>query len=225
MQTLRSSALVKAHSGLTTYEEVLRVTQVDSGSAALHCTACSGALGSDMVVCPWCATPIDRGHCGECDRPLDPSWRVCPWCRAAAPGRGAPLVPKQREARLPRVLVVDDDPSVRDFVAAALTGSAEVAVASTAGDGLDLATTEFFDGVVVDHQLPDLTGVEMIRLLRSEARTAAIPVLLLTGSTSTTLEGEARNAGADDYLTKPVEPALLEQRVLELVQRSARLPS
>jgi two-component system phosphate regulon response regulator PhoB len=65
----------------------------------------------------------------------------------------------------------------------------------------------------------------MIRLLRSEARTAAMPVLMLTGSASADLETEARNAGADDYLTKPVEPALLEARVLELVQRSARISS
>jgi DNA-binding response OmpR family regulator len=67
--------------------------------------------------------------------------------------------------------------------------------------------------------------VELIRLLRSEAHTAALPVLMLTGSTNPDLETEARNAGADDYLTKPVEPALLEERALKLVQRSARIAS
>jgi DNA-binding response OmpR family regulator len=62
-------------------------------------------------------------------------------------------------------------------------------------------------------------------LLRSEAHTAALPVLMLTGSANQDLETEARNAGADDYLTKPVEPALLEERALALVQRSARVGS
>jgi CheY-like chemotaxis protein len=223
MQTLRSSALVKAHAGITTYEEVLRVTHLDSGSTALHCTACSGALASDMVICPWCATPVDRGHCEECDRPLDPAWRVCPWCRTAAPGWAGPAPVEKAAAHTPRLLVVEDDESVRSYVAASLTGVVEVVGVATASEALDLATTGGYDGIVVDHALPDLTGVEMIRLLRTEARTAAIPVLMLTGSDNADLETEARNAGADDYLTKPVEPALLEERVLTLVQRSARV--
>ena len=225
MQTLRSSALIKAHTGLTTYEEVLRVTQMDSGSSGLHCSACSGALGADMVICPWCATVIDRGHCKECDRPLDAAWRVCPWCREPAAGWVSPAINKKESARLPRLLVVEDDESVRSYISASLMGSVEVVGVATASEGLDLATTSAYDGVVVDHALPDLTGVEMIRLLRSEAKTAAIPVLMLTGSTNEDLETEARNAGADDYLTKPVEPALLEERVLALVQRSARISS
>jgi type IV pilus assembly protein PilB len=225
MQTLRSSALIKARSGMTTYEEVLRVTQLDSGSSGLHCSACSGALGPDMVMCPWCATTIDRGHCGECDRPLDAAWRVCPWCRTPAAGWVSPAAAKKEGAALPRLLVVEDDESVRSYISASLSGTVEVVGVSSASEGLDLATLSAFDGVIVDQALPDLNGLEMIRLLRSEARTAALPVLMLTGSANQDLETEARNAGADDYLTKPVEPAVLEERVLALVQRSAHIAS
>jgi DNA-binding response OmpR family regulator len=178
-----------------------------------------------MVMCPWCATPIDRGHCGECDRPLDAAWRVCPWCRAPAAASGTPAATTNGGDRLPRLLVVEDDESVRSYISASLTGSVEVVGVSTASEGLDLATASAYDGVLVDQALPDLTGIEMIRLLRSEARTAALPVLMLTGSANVDLETEARNAGADDYLTKPVEPTLLEERVLTLVQRSARFTS
>jgi CheY-like chemotaxis protein len=225
MQTLRSSALIKAHTGVTTYEEVLRVTQVDSHNTALHCTACSGALGSDMVICPWCATPVDRGHCEECDRQLEAAWKVCPWCKTPAPNRNLPVQRASDGRPVPRVLVVDDDASVRDYVKAALAGSAEVDAVETAGEGLDFATAGSYDAVLVDHLLPDLTGVEMIRLLRSEARTAALPTMMLTGATTGDLETEARNAGADDYLTKPVDPTVLEDRVMALVQRSARIAS
>ena len=70
--------------------------------------------------------------------------------------------------------------------------------------------------------MPDLTGLELIRLLRSEPRTAVLPVMLFTGDTAAGLETEARNAGADDYLAKPVEPDLLEERLTSLVQRSGR---
>ncbi|MDQ1704901.1 MAG: type pilus assembly protein PilB [Frankiaceae bacterium] len=220
MQTLRASAIGKAHAGLTTYEEVLRVTQVDSTSG-LHCSACGGALASDMVACPWCAANIDRGHCAECDRPLEAEWRVCPWCRTAAPNR--PQAVTAMADGPPRVLLVEDDPSVRAYVTTALAGTIEVEAVETASEGLDKATSGSYDGVLVDHLLPDLTGVEMIRLLRSEARTAALPVMLFTGDANPDLETEARNAGADDYLAKPVEPAILEERLLALVSRSARI--
>ncbi|MDQ1684217.1 MAG: type pilus assembly protein PilB [Frankiaceae bacterium] len=226
MQTLRSSAVAKAHAGITTYEEVLRVTQVDSGSNAHRCTACGGALSGDMVVCPWCTTTIDRGHCTECDRPLEAAWRVCPWCRTPSLNGPVVVVPGGTDSQaLPRLLVVEDDPSVRAYISTSLAGTLEVVSVETASEALELATGSTFDGIIVDQTLPDLSGVELIRLLRSEAHTAALPVLMLTGSANPDLETEARNAGADDYLTKPVEPALLEERALALVQRSARVAS
>ena len=220
MQTLRASAIGKAAMGLTTYEEVLRVTQVDS-SSGLHCSACGGALEGDMVACPWCAANIDRGHCSSCDRPLEAEWRVCPWCRTPTPPRalGATAMPDGP----PRVLLIEDDASVRAYVTTALAGTIEVEAVATAGEGLEKATAGHYDGILVDNLLPDLTGVELIRLLRSEARTAVLPLMLFTGDTSPEVETEARNAGADDYLAKPVEPALLEERLMALVSRSARL--
>ncbi|MDQ1746012.1 MAG: type pilus assembly protein PilB [Frankiaceae bacterium] len=225
MQTLRSSAVAKAHAGITTYEEVLRVTQVDSGSNPHRCTACGGSLSSDMVVCPWCTTNVDRGHCEECDRPLEAAWRMCPWCRTPARGAAVVVPGADKSNALPRLLVVEDDESVRAYISTSLSGTLEVVTVDNASDALELAIGSRFDGIIVDQTLPDLSGVELIRLLRSEAHTAALPVLMLTGSANQDLETEARNAGADDYLTKPVEPALLEERALALVQRSARVGS
>jgi type IV pilus assembly protein PilB len=222
MQTLRASAVANAHAGRTTYEEVVRVTHVDAGQG-LHCLTCGAALGGDMVVCPMCVTEVDRGNCAGCRRPLEPAWRVCPWCRLPAT---PPAVPSQRAADpvLPRLLVVDDDPSVRAYVATTLAGTVEVDAVEMASEGLERAATGHYDGALVDQVLPDLTGIELIRLLRSEARTAALPLMLFSGAAEHGIESEARNAGADDYLAKPVDPVLLEERVLALVQRSARLP-
>jgi type IV pilus assembly protein PilB len=222
MQTLRGSAIANAHVGRTTYEEVVRVTHVDAGQG-LHCITCGASLAGDMVVCPICASEVERGNCSECRRPLEPEWRVCPWCRTPAV---PPAVPVQRGGEvLPRLLVVDDDPSVRAYVATALTGTVEVEAVGTAGEGLDRAAGGGYDGVLVDQVLPDLTGIEMIRLLRSEALTAALPLMLFTGAARSGIEHEARNAGADDYLAKPVDPLLLEERVLALLERSARMPT
>ena len=221
MQTLRACAIGKAAAGLTTFEEVLRVTQVDS-SSGLHCSACGGALESDMVACPWCTAAIDRGHCAECDRPLESEWRVCPWCRTPTP-------PRQHEVAaaadndLPRLLVVEDDPAVRAYVTTTLAGTIEVDAVGTAAEGMDKAANGNYDGVLVDQVLPDLPGVELIRVLRSEARTSVLPVMLFTGHDTADLESEARHAGADDFLRKPVDPAVLEERLLALVTRSSQV--
>ena len=49
-----------------------------------------------MVVCPWCATTLDRGHCTGCGRELDPDWRICPWCRTPAEVSQVPPSPSLR---------------------------------------------------------------------------------------------------------------------------------
>jgi DNA-binding response OmpR family regulator len=108
------------------------------------------------------------------------------------------------------------------FVAAALTGSAEVIHVMTAEDGLAIVGSEDFDGVLVDNGLPDLDGVELIRLLRADPRTLTTPLVLFTGTDSAEVERDARRAGADDYLAKPVEPLLLEERVLGLLHAQTR---
>ena len=140
------------------------------------------------------------------------------------PGHRA-AVPDEPPA-LPRLLVVDDDESVRQFIVAALAGAAEVTTASTSTEALNLLGQGGFDGVLVDNGLPDLTGVEFIRLVRSDPRTLTLPLVLFTGSSSAEVERDARQAGADDFLAKPVEPVLLEERVLALLSRETRsLPS
>jgi type IV pilus assembly protein PilB len=217
MLTLRASALAAAHRGETTYEEVLRATTVDTVSGH-RCPSCSRALADDMVCCPYDGTPVGRGRCPGCDKHLDADWSVCPFCRAAV--ERPPVVAD--EERLPRLLVVDDDASIGAFVRAALTGSADVEVALTAEEGLAMVGSNDFDGVLVDNGLPDLSGVELVRLLRTDPRTLAVPLVLFTGNDSAEVERAARRAGADEYLAKPMEPLLLEERVLALVRDGRR---
>jgi CheY-like chemotaxis protein len=217
MMTLRAAALAAAHRGETTYEEVLRATTVDSVSGH-PCPSCARALADDMVCCPWDGTSVARDRCPGCDKQLDSEWRTCPFCRTPVA-----RIPEATEGDRPvRLLVVDDDPSVCAFVTTALTGSAEVITALTAEDGLALVGAEQFDAVLIDNGLPDLSGVELIRLLRTDPRTLTTPLVLFTGTDSAEVERDARRAGSDDYLAKPVEPLLLEKRVLALVHEGRR---
>jgi type IV pilus assembly protein PilB len=219
MATLRTSALAAAHRGETTYEEVLRATHIDDVSGP-RCPACARVLADDMVCCPWDGTAIGHNRCTSCDRAMDPQWQTCPWCRTAA-ASPPPVVVKEPD-HLPRLLVIDDDPHVCSFITTALTGSAEVTSVGTAEAALAAVGEQEFDGALIDNVLPDLMGIELIRLLRADPRTLTLPLVLFTGSDNPDIEKDARRAGADDYLSKPVEPLLLEERVLELMRSSAR---
>ena len=219
MTTLRAAALAAAHRGETTYEEVLRATHMDTSSGP-RCPTCARALGDDMVCCPWDGAGVGQDRCASCDRGLQPDWSTCPWCRTPVAGFVQP--DELHEHVLPRLLVVDDDESVCRFVAAALEGTAEVTMAASSTDALNILGQGGYDGVLVDNGLPDLSGVEFIRLVRSDPKTLTLPLVLFTGSSSAEVEREARQAGADDFLAKPVEPMLLEERVMALLGRQAR---
>jgi CheY-like chemotaxis protein len=109
--------------------------------------------------------------------------------------------------RLPSVLVVDPDTAAADALATVLFGMADVVVARTAEDGASAAAHGGFSAVVVEQALPDLAGVELVRQLRTDPRTLTTPLLVVTGHDDAALDQQARAAGADDVLRKPVPPA------------------
>jgi CheY-like chemotaxis protein len=220
--TLRRAAILKAMRGETTFEEVTRVTHQDA-AGGLACPSCARRLGDDMLVCPWCDTSVGRGHCPGCTRTLDPEWRVCPWCRTQTPGAPTTIPVASTAPERPRVLIVDDEPDVCEYVATVLGEHAIVDTAGTATQALDLVGTQDYDVAIIDHGLPDLSGIELIRLLRTEPATALLPLLLFTGQDAETVEESARLAGADDFLMKPAEPDTIEERVLRLAARSPRI--
>lgn len=224
MISLRAAGLLKALRGETTLEEVLRVTHVDVVDGT-HCPACDRGVDEDMLCCPWCGTDVDRGNCTTCAKPLDIDWRTCPYCRADVPrkpdgqhpgGAGA----ARSDCR--RVLIVDDDPSICQFVTAALDGACEVVSAATAEAALRLTSSEDFGAIILDLVLPDLSGIELARLLQADNHTALVPLMILTGTDDRRTETEALLAGADDYLTKPIDPATLRDRVVSILDRHSR---
>lgn len=83
LATLRTSALVKAWRGQTSFEEAVRVTHTDHQRSTAACPACERGVEPGMVTCPWCAVPLAAGSCERCARTLEPDWRVCPWCPPA----------------------------------------------------------------------------------------------------------------------------------------------
>ncbi len=127
---------------------------------------------------------------------------------------------------MPTLLVVDDEPAILlAFRRAYRGGDLQVLTAEAPAEGIALAETSRPDVIVLDVQLPGMSGLDVFRRLRAlDART---PVIFLTGKSTTDTAIEAMKLGAFDYLLKPVELAQLRQvidRALAL-SRMAHVPA
>ena len=122
----------------------------------------------------------------------------------------------------PAVLVVDDEPSIRTLIGAALRGQGyRVLQAADGPQALDLAARGRPDLVLLDVALPRLSGPEVLRRLRGSPATASTPVLLLSGLAAPLEAGPARSLGAQGVIAKPFGPAELLRRVGEALGRPA----
>lgn len=111
-----------------------------------------------------------------------------------------------------RILVVDDEPRIRDFITRALvTAGYTVDVAGCGADGLRLATTDGYDLVILDLVMPDVDGRQILTALQRERHEQ--PVLVLSCLADVTTKVDCLELGAQDYLTKPFSLAELLARV------------
>jgi two-component system phosphate regulon response regulator PhoB len=125
------------------------------------------------------------------------------------------------ETPSPQILVVEDEPDVAALVAFQLTHAGfRVRTASTGSEALRAVDTEPPDLIVLDPMLPEISGIEILRTLRSRKETEATPVVVLTarGEEKDRLEGF--ELGADDYIPKPFSPKELVARVKAVLRRS-----
>ncbi len=125
----------------------------------------------------------------------------------------------------PHILVVDDDPDVRDLVAEYLgKNEMRVSLAASGRAMLEIFDREAIDLVVLDLKMPGEDGMQLTRLLRERA---AVPIVLLTGRNEEADRVMGLELGADDYVTKPFSPRELLARlraVLRRYQVQATLP-
>jgi len=192
MRTMLEDGLEKAAQGLTTLEELLSVVAVDGMGAAETAPA-----------------PEVR------PKPVEPA--------ASAPPAASVSSPPAADGGRRRVLVVEDSPTIVSVIQYFLELEGfDVVVAGDGRTGLNMALEQQPDVIVSDVQMPAMTGVEMVRALRGDPRGAGVRILMLTSEASVESEAEGLEAGADDYILKPVEPRRLAARVKALLSRPKR---
>lgn len=125
-----------------------------------------------------------------------------------------------RAGRGARILVVDDDPDIRAVVAAMLAAvGLIVTTKESAEDALVAITQETFDLIVLDWNLPKMTGIDLCRAIRRDKH-IKLPVLFLTANASSRDMVDAFASGADDYMVKPFHAPELGARIFSLLRRT-----
>lgn len=122
-----------------------------------------------------------------------------------------------------RILIVDDEESIRDLIKEVLSsGGHEFVLAASGAEAFEAMRKKAPDLAIVDRNMPGMTGIEVVQLIRQNPKTAGMKVLMCTGASVTKEIDEAFAAGADDYVLKPLNFAQLIGKVTKALASPPR---
>ena len=123
---------------------------------------------------------------------------------------------------MPRILVVDDEPAIRDMLAVAVEAAGfRVLLAGNAQAAHSMVIDERPDLMLLDWMMPGVSGLELTRRLRREPVTSDIPIIMLTAKVTEDDKVAGLEAGTDDYVIKPFSPRELIARIHAVLRRSS----
>lgn len=124
------------------------------------------------------------------------------------------------------ILVVDDEPAIRDMICTALdVAGYECLQAKNAQQAHGIIIDDQPDLVLLDWMMPETSGIELIRRLQRDELTRNVPVIMLTAKAAEDNMVQGLESGADDYITKPFSPRALIARISAVLRRAeAELP-
>ena len=132
------------------------------------------------------------------------------------------MTPRPGAART-RVLVVEDEQDIAGLIKHTLerAGEIEVEIVGSGDAALKVVTEREPDLIILDLNLPVLSGIEVCRILRARPNTATVPIIMLTARTSENERVAGLEVGADDYITKPFSLRELVARVRAVLRRGS----
>lgn len=113
----------------------------------------------------------------------------------------------------PIILVVDDNPDIREFIRLNFEPEYFVVDANNGREGWEKALETIPDLIIADYMMPLMDGIELCRKIKRDERTSHIPVMMLTVLSASEKQREGIDAGAEDYITKPFDISLLRSKV------------
>jgi DNA-binding response OmpR family regulator len=117
-----------------------------------------------------------------------------------------------------KILVIDDDPAMTELLKLLLQSStASVFTANSGREGIDHTKTVHPDVIILDLMMPEMDGWKICQTIRE---TSTVPILILSALDNPGLVAKALDAGADDYLIKPVPSGVLVAHLNTLMRRS-----
>ncbi len=123
----------------------------------------------------------------------------------------------------PILLVVDDHAEMRSFIGEIFENRFQVLYSDRGEDALEQAQVYLPDLVITDWMMPGMSGINLCRALRQNAKTSHIPIVILTSKSSQESQIEGMQSGADDFVSKPFNADILEIRVNTLLEAKERL--
>lgn len=121
-----------------------------------------------------------------------------------------------------KILIIEDEAAIRDMLKFTLVASGyEVAEASNAEEGWKLTLANQPDLILLDWMMPGTPGVALVKRLRQNEKTSAIPIIMLTARGEEEDQVQGFDAGADDYVIKPFSPRALVARIQALLRRQS----
>ena len=130
------------------------------------------------------------------------------------------LSPIPDQTKVAAVLVIDDDKEIRKLINDILKEKFEVIEACDGKDAIDTMRVRIPQIIVCDVIMPNMNGIEFIRIMKSQELTRHIPIVLLSGRNSIESQIEGISTGADGYLAKPFHPRHLEALIDSLLYRN-----
>jgi DNA-binding response OmpR family regulator len=121
-------------------------------------------------------------------------------------------------SQMKRVLVVEDEPDIRELIVMTLRNRGYDVVGAECGEEAWIAAAKQVPQLLVlDVLLPDMDGLSLCEMFRRIPNTSKVPILMLTACATQQVRGIAENAGADDFMSKPFSPRELAHRVERLL--------
>ena len=115
----------------------------------------------------------------------------------------------------PKIVAVDDTPFVCDTLTTWLKGTYEIRTFLSGKEALQYLSDNDADLVLLDYEMPVMTGYEVLMSIRTNKKISKIPVIFLTGVTNERMEVEMMERGASSFIRKPLNLALLRQHIEE----------